>query len=208
MSNTQQSIEIATVIGIVINAGGFFEGYEKAHLILKEESLKDYKKLLGQELKEAFPGAEIGIDIVEHYRTRKDTVELNYLQSANLEMIEVKQALNKILIQITNQSEKWLTQVDKGWYVAEIEPHHAGFGMYTQANGYDELWFDFEAMFQSIRDNLSYVTDLEIFKLEDDAELPKELEDIRGSIYYEKGDIYGYVDDQGIDRYFAIVEVN
>lgn len=84
-----------------------------------------------------------------------------------------------------------------------IKACHSGFGLYAQNNNdTGDAWDDRGDLINAIRDNFGS----ELVLLSDNADLPDGIEDIRGRIHNEAGDIYGWLDDRGDAHYFAIRE--
>lgn len=107
------------------------------------------------------------------------------------------------------------------YYQVGIRPANSGFGMYEQENtNASEPWESEQELLNASKEGIcdEYRIDREeIYELGVD-ELPEAIEDIRGSIQYEKGRIFGYLranryirgvaeEDHGYTaEYFAIVK--
>lgn len=157
---------------------------------------------------------EVSTGAFQMNATVTEFAKVNDLEGCEQE-IEIAFKANGIQVDIGMRDE----ERTKLYYQVGITCHHAGFGMYQQANTNDaEPWESEDELLlqttQAIYDEYGYV---EICELGVD-ELPEGLEDIRGKVYNEKGRIFGYLrantlirgvaqeEDGYSAEYFAIVE--
>lgn len=80
-----------------------------------------------------------------------------------------------------------------------IQPAHGGFGEYDAFAAGGECWASDSDLLAVCAGNFGEITELE-----DDADLPDGIEDIRGRIHNEPKAIYAYIDAEGDANYFGI----
>lgn len=89
---------------------------------------------------------------------------------------------------------------------ALIRPCPSGFGEFEQcAADLGDGWEDEDDLLAECRANIEAEGVSELYELGVD-ELPEGLEDIRGRIRNQDGRIFGWLDEEDLPRYFAVVE--